>query len=143
MKNWILFLAMVLLIATGSKCFASDAIYTTKDGTTMMCVGQRVSGSIDEYINVTDYYTFRNGKIYSKNLINMYGNINKNPKKVLRLKITDDTISFKDRLIGAWVGNYKWVKINRHTGLYTFNAKKDFATWYRVANVSGYCKIVE
>lgn len=89
------------------------------------------------------YQSLDDGKIYSKNLINLYGNINKDAKKVMRLKISNDTISFKDRLLGAWVGNYKWVKINRHTGQYTFNAKKDFGTWYRVANVSGFCKIVE
>ena len=141
MKKFLLLL--VLIVLTCARCYAMDAIYTVKTGTTLMCTGQRVSGSIDEYLTVVDYYTFRDGKIYSKNLINMYGNINKDAKKVMRLKITDDTISFKDRLIGAWVGNYKWVKINRHTGLYTFNAKKDFSTWYRVANVSGYCKIIE
>ncbi len=139
------FLLLMLLFTFVScvKCYASDVIYSVKDGTTLMCTGQRVSGSIYEYLNVVDYYTFRDGKIYSKNLINLYGNINKDAKKVMRLKISNDTISFKDRLLGAWVGNYKWVKINRHTGQYTFNAKKDFGTWYRVANVSGFCKIVE
>ena len=32
---------------------------------------------------------------------------------------------------------------NIHLNCDNFNAKKDFGTWYRVANVSGFCKIVE
>lgn len=72
---------LLFTFVSGVKCYASDVIYSVKDGTTLMCTGQRVSGSIDEYLNVVDYYTFRDGKIYSKNLINLYGNINKDAKK--------------------------------------------------------------
>lgn len=140
MKKFV-FLCLVLLASL--PVLAQDAIYTVADGTRLKCTGQMVSGSIDDYKDIVDYYIIKNNRIYSKNLINLYGNITKEPRKVLRQKITTDQISFKDRFYETWVLNYKWVKINRHTGEYTFNAKRDFGTWYRRANVIGKCVIEE
>ena len=132
-----------LLMLSACSAWAEDKIYTVADGTKLKCTGKMINGSIDDYKEVVDYYTIQDGRIRSKNLINLYGNINKEPRKVLRQKITDDKISFKDRYYEVWTANYKWVKINRHTGEYTFNAKRDFGMWFRVANVVGSCEIVE
>lgn len=137
----IVFVALLLCISTSA--FAKDEIYTVENGTKLKCTGEMINGSIDDYKNVVDYYTIEDNKIYSRNLIDLYGNINKDPKKVLRLKITDDKISFKDKYTEVWAINYKWVKINRHTGEYTFNAKRDLGVWYRKANVRGKCSIIE
>lgn len=137
------FLSVCLLIFCAQAAWAEDVIYTVNDGTKLKCTGKMVNGSIDEYKQVEDYYFFKNNKLYSKNLINLYGKITEEPRKVLKLKITDDKISFKDRYYETWTLNYKWVKINRHTGEYVFNAKRDFGTWYRQANVLGSCNIIE
>ena len=112
-----------------------DSIHTIK------CTGNSENGSINDYDKVTDYYTFKNGEIYSSNLNNLYGDLTKDPKKVLKLKITDDYITFKDRLIKFEVTYYKWVKIDRKTGEYAFNAKNDYGYFYKKANVRGKCTV--
>ena len=132
-----------LFLCMSAAAFAKDEINTVENGTKLKCTGEMINGSIDDYKSVVDYYTIENNKIYSRNLIDLYGNINKEPKKVLRLKITDDKIIFKDKYTEIWAINYKWVRINRHTGEYTFNAKRDLGTWYRKANVRGKCTITD
>ncbi len=144
----ILFGIAFLLILTGinavnAKDNKENVIYTIEDGTKLECTAKRINGSIDDYIDTTDYYYFKNGKVYSPNLVKLYGKINEDPRKVLKLKITDDEIKFKDRYYETWTMNYKWVTIDRKTGEYKFSAKRDFGTWYRLANALGQCKIVE
>ena len=103
------------------------------------CTGTKISGSIDEYDNVTLEYTFKDGKIYSPNLNNLFGNIAKNPKKVKRLKITDDYITFKDSLSRFEAAYFMWVKIDRKTNEFTLNAKNDYGFFFKRANVKGVC----
>lgn len=147
MKKILSTIALIILFTSVSNITAiaakQNAIYTVEDGTKLECTAKRVRGSIDDYIETTDYYYFKNGKIYSPNLVKLYGKINDNPKKVLKLKITDDEIKFKDRFYETWTMDYKWVTIDRKTGEYKFSAKRDFGTWYRTANAIGQCKIVE
>lgn len=133
----------VLLMLCTQVAYAGDAIYTIADGTKLKCTGKMVKGSIDDYKDVVDYYYFKDNKLYSKNLVGLYGKVTEDPRKVLKLKISDDKITFKDRYYETWTMNYKWVKIDRHTGEYAFNAKRDFGTWYRLANVLGSCSVVE
>ena len=147
MKRFLFGLVLLSLIGTITSVNATEtkknAIYTIEDGTKLECTAKRISGSIDDYIDTTDYYYFKNGKIYSPNLVKLYGKINEDPRKVLRLKITDDQIKFKDRYYETWTMNYKWATIDRKTGEYKFSAKRDFGTWYRLANAVGKCRIVE
>lgn len=103
------------------------------------CTGTKVSGSIDEYDNVTLEYIFKDGKIYSPNLNNLFGNITKNPKKVKRLKITDDYITFRDSLSRFEAAYYMWVKIDRKTNEFTLNAKNDYGFFFKRANAKGIC----
>ena len=53
----ILWILAVLLLT--DVCYAQDAIYTTADGTKIMCTASKSSGSLSEYDNFTDYYTFK------------------------------------------------------------------------------------
>ena len=138
----ILWILAVLLLT--NVCYAQDAIYTTADGTKIMCTASKSSGSLSEYDNFTDYYTFKNGHIYSDNLSKMFGNPSYT-KKVLKLKIDNNKISFKDRLYRWKAFYYKYVTIDRQTGKYTFEAKKD-NNWYCFfprAYGSGTCSIIE
>ena len=144
---------ILLILTVFSFCISStfvsaaeqkkDVIYSVEDGVKLECNAKRVRGSIDDYIDITDYYYFKDGKIYSPNLVKLYGKINDDPRKVLKLKITDSEIKFKDRFYETWTMDYKWVTIDRKTGEYRFSAKRDFGTWYRTANAIGQCKIIE
>ena len=62
-------------------------------------------------------------------------------KKVLKLKISDDYITFKERLYKFEASYYTWVKINRETGEFWLNAKNDYGFFYKRANVKGNCSI--
>lgn len=140
----ILVLLAVLFIASNS-VFAEYAIPELKDGMILKCVAKMDTGSYTEYQNGnTDYYEYKKGKIYSSNMSKMFGNPNYK-KKVLRLKITDDAIYFKDRLYRWGKFHYKWVKIYRDTGRYSFYAKKQyfFIPYYRQACCHGTCTVEE
>lgn len=126
--------------------FAQDAIYTTEDGTQLKCTGVKIRGILEEYDEpVEDYYTFKKGKIYSRNMLNTFKDGNGKDRKVKKLKISSQKISFKERLYTWGASNYKFVKINRQTGKYFFKAKKQYNwAWYcRRAVVIGQCEIVK
>ena len=150
LKFTVILVAMVICMA-GGKGYSQNSdnvIYTTANGTQLECTGVRYKGTIREYKDaVVDYYTFRNGKLYSPNMFHDFrADDDDRTKKVSKLKITKDTISFKDRLwFGHKSNHYKWATIDRHTGEYNFRASKKYHwTWYRqTAMVSGHCKIVE
>lgn len=143
MKNKIIILLIFIVnIVIALPSFAQkDVIDNLKSGMTIKCKGKIISGSIDAYKEVTDYYKYENGKIYSKNLLYMFGDITKPARKVKKLKITDDYITFKDRLYKFEGFYYKWVQINRHSGQYLLNAKNDFGFFFKRANVEGVCSI--
>lgn len=139
----ILVLGLFLLCA--NVVMAQDAIYTTADGTKLKCTATRDSGTYYEYKDgLVDYYDFKKGKLYSSNLSKKFGNPNYK-KRVMKLNITEDSISFKDRLYRWGASHYKWVDIDRHTGNYTFEAKKQYnwAWYYQKAYGKGTCEIVK
>ena len=110
-------------------------INNTEDGTVLKCTATKTSGSINEYDGtIIDYYTFRNGKIYGKNLTDMYKDGKYEPRKMLLQKISDDEIRFKDRLYSFKAANYKWVTIDRKTGKYDFRARRQY---------NGYCYLIK
>lgn len=105
------------------------------------CTGNLISGSINEYNDSTLYYTFKDDKLYSSNLNTLFGDITKKPKKVLKLKVSDDYITFKEHLYKFEASYYMWVKIDRKTGEYLLNAKNDYGFFFKRANVKGKCSI--
>lgn len=147
MKKITLLIALLILTTTiaqaAIKTPKNYAIPSTANGVQLKCTGEKISGSIEEYSTVTDYYTFKGGKIYANNLAKMYKK-DKNPKKrkMLKQKITTDTISFKDRLYQKVVSNYKWVEINRKTGEYYFHARREYFAHFKRAEVKGYCQVI-
>ena len=143
MKNVII----AILIIVGcfqSSVFAKDVIYSTKDGTRLKCTAIKKTDTIPEYkSSIVDYYVFKNGKLYSDNLSKMLGK-NKKAKRVYRLCISDKEITFKDRMYLFGASYYKWVTIDKRTGKYKFDAKKQFnwAWYFQMTNAAGTCKIV-
>ncbi len=137
----ILFFIFVLFLANIAFSEESKIISDINTIKKLKCTVNLLNGSIDEYDNTVDYYTFQNDNIYSSNLNNLFGDITKDPKKVLKLKITDDYITFKDRLYKFEGSYYKWIKINRNTGEYIFSAKNDFGFFFKRANCKGFCTI--
>lgn len=108
---------------------------------TVKCTGTMVSGSINQYENATFEYIFKDGKIFSPNLNNLFGNITKEPKKVMRLKITENYITFKDRLYKMEASYYAWAKIDRKTGEFLLNAKNEYGFFFKRANIKGVCVV--
>ncbi len=147
MKKIIAVLLFIAFLGFGFEFwFSKDVIYTTADGTRLKCTAKKNISSIKEYgNNITDYYTFKNGKIYSDNLNKVFGTKERAPKRVWRLKITDKEITFKDRIYLFKASHYKWVTIDRKTGKYTFDGKKQYNwMWYfQQINANGYCRIVK
>ena len=133
-----IFLFLILLTNT---TLAQNIFSDISNIDTIECTGTKVNGSIDAYNNVTLDYIFKDDKIYSPNLNNLFGNITKNPKKVKKLKITDDYITFRDSLSGFEAAYYMWVKIDRKTDEFVLNAKNDYGFFFKRANVKGTCTI--
>ena len=72
----------------------------------------------------------------------LFGDEARHHDTVYRLKITDDYITFKERLVKFEVGRYLKVKINRKNGEFTAEAKNDYSsTVYRRANTKGVCSV--
>ena len=148
-KSLILFCAILATFA-GVYAGSSKTIYTTEDGTKLKCTATKTSGSIEEFNKpIVDYYEFKNGKIYSRNMILMFAGQEyrrkQAAKKVSRLKISDDEIKFKDTFFSSSWSNYKWATINRNNGNYYFKAKRE-NTWgdfYKKAEAKGKCTIVK
>lgn len=143
MKKWIIVLCLAVMSTVS--VYASDVIPTLEEGMVLKCDAVKESGTIKEFSSFTDYYTVRGGKIYSGNLSKMFGNPNYE-RKVLRLKITDDTIKFKDRLYRWKACYYKWVTIDKHTGEYTFKARRTrtgCGGYYQSAKGTGKCVVIK
>ena len=140
MKKILILLIFTLFTINGAN--ATKIITTLEDGMVLKCEATKSSGSIKEYTTFTDYYEYKNGKIYSQNLSKMFGNPN-HTKKVKNLKISNRSISFKDRLYRGGASHYKWVNINRETGRYSYRAKKQYNwAWYcQTARGTGKCTI--
>ncbi len=145
MKKFVSVLFLLSFLLCQTSVFA--AIPTT-DGTRLKCTAATRNGSLAEYKKgVTDYYTFNGGKLYSDNLVKMFGDGKKAPKakKVSKLKITDKDITFKDKLYRLNFSHYKFVTIDRKTGRYDFVAKKQFhwAWYFQVMEGYGTCRVVK
>ena len=139
MKKFLLSLSFIFTIATAAN--AQNVFSDIDSINSFKCTGNLISGSINEYDNSTLHYTNKNGKLYSSNLNTLFGDITKSPKKVLKLKISDDHITFKERLYKLEGVYYIWIKINRETGEYLLNAKNDYGFFFKRANVKGNCSI--
>lgn len=141
----ILLLFLMLCFALPSLAAKKETNYvinTLENGTKLICTGEKYKGSIEEYDDeIEDYYTFKDGKIYSPNLYVTFKDQEDKEKKVSKLKITKKKIKFKDRLYTWGALHYKFVTIDRKTGEYHFKAKKQYTwTWYRrSAKVLGTC----
>ena len=147
MKKYLLiFVLFLFFININSAYGANYKINSVNDGTVLKCTGKKQSGSINEYDKDTvDYYTFKDGKIYSKNMVNLFLNGKGDERKVKKLKINDDQITFRDELYQPFVANYKYVTIDRKTGAYNFEAKREYSGsyHYKKAIVTGQCSVVK
>ena len=139
MKRFSLLLLFIFLMTTTAN--AQDMFSDINSINSFKCTGNIISGSINEYNNPTLHYTFKKGKLYSSNLNTLFGDITKKEKKVLKLKISDDYITFKECLYKFEASYYTWVKINRETGEFWLNAKNDYGFFFKRANVKGNCSI--
>lgn len=138
MKKFSLLLFIFLIANTANAQYIFSDIDSINS---FKCTGNLISGSINEYNNSTLYYTFKDDNLYSSNLNTLFGDITKKPKKVLKLKVSDDYITFKERLYKFEASYYMWVKIDRKTGEYFLNAKNDYGFFFKRANVKGKCSI--
>lgn len=138
MKKFSLLLFIFLIANTANAQYIFSDIDSINS---FKCTGNLISGSINEYNNSTLYYTFKDDNLYSSNLNTLFGDITKKPKKVLKLKVSDDYITFKERLYKFEASYYMWVKIDRKTGEYLLNAKNDYGFFFKRANVKGKCSI--
>ena len=144
MKKLLLIVFLLIVFTNLSFAATTYKIKNLKNGMVIKCTGAKKDGLIEEYDKkVIDYYTYQDGEIYSKNLVNMYKDGKGEAKKVKKLKITDSQITFKDRIITAKTTNRKLVTIDRKTGKYTFEAKKQYnwAWFHKKAYVVGTCRI--
>ena len=141
------FIYVLILLFVTNTANAANAIYTTANGTRLKCTSTMQRGSLQEYRNRTtvDYYIFKDGMIYSANISKKFGNPQKPPKHVYKLQITNNYITFKDRLYRWKACHYKFVTINSKTGAYSFVAKRDYnwAFYYQKAYNNGMCKIIK
>lgn len=138
MKKFSLLLFIFLIANTANAQYIFSDIDSINS---FKCTGNLISGSINEYNDSTLYYTFKDDKLYSSNLNTLFGDITQKPKKVLKLKVSDDYITFKERLYKFEASYYMWVKIDRKTGEYLLNAKNDYGFFFKRANVKGKCSI--
>ena len=130
---------MLLLTACAN---AKDVFSDIENIKSFKCKGKLVSGSINEYNNFALQYTFKNGKLYGSNMHTLFKDEARHHDTVYRLKITDDYITFKERLIKFEVARYLQVKIDRKTGKFTAEAKNEYAsTSYKRANIEGVCSV--
>lgn len=134
-----LLLSSVLLLTTSVN--AKDVFSNIENIKSFNCKGKLVSGSINEYNNFTLHYTFKNGKLYGSNMHALFGDEARHHDTVYRLKITDDYIAFKERLVKFEVARYLQVKINRKNGEFTAEAKNDYNAFHRRANSKGVCSV--
>lgn len=135
-----LVLAFMLLL---TNCANAKDVFSNMDNIkSFTCKGKRVSGSINEYKNVTLRYTYKNGKLYATNMHKIFGDAERHHDTVYRVKIKDDSITFKERLVKFEVARYLQVKIDRKTGKFTAEAKNEYAsTSYKRANIEGVCTV--
>ena len=131
------FMLLLTICANASNVFSNmETIKSFK------CKGKRVSGSIDEYKNFTLNYTFKDGKLYALNMHKIFKDEAKHHDTVYRLKIKDDYISFKERLVKFEVARYLQVKIDRKTGKFTAEAKNEYGSFAnKKASLEGICSV--
>ncbi len=132
-------LSFMLLLTTCAN--AKDVFSNIENIKSFNCKGKLVSGSINEYNNFSLHYTFKNGKLYGSNMHTLFGDAARHHDTVYRLKITDDYITFKERLVKFEVGRYLQVKINRKNGEFTAEAKNDYNAFSKRANLKGVCSV--
>ena len=134
-----LLLSFILLLAA---CANAKDVFSNMDNIkSFKCKGKLVSGSINEYKNFTLYYTFKNGKLYGSNMHKLFGDEARHHDTVYRLKIKDDYITFKERLVKFEVARYLKVKINRKNGEFTAEAKNEYSAFHKRANTKGVCSV--
>ena len=72
-------LLMFLLLCFAIPAMAEEQNYvidSLKDGTKFVCTGKKIKGLIEEYgEEVVDHYSFKDGRIYSPNMINSFCHI--------------------------------------------------------------------
>ena len=138
-KSYFLLTFIVLLTTCAN---AKDVFSNIENIKSFNCKGKLVSGSINEYNNFTLNYTFKNGKLYGSNMHMLFGDEARHHDTVYRLKITDDYITFKERLVKFEVARYLKVKINRKNGEFTAETKNEYGnTAYKRANTKGVCSV--
>jgi hypothetical protein len=136
-----LLLSFILLLTTCAN--AKEVFSNIENIKSFKCKGKRVSGSINEYQNFTLSYTFKNGKLYGSNMHALFKDEARHHDTVYRLKIKDDYITFKERLVKFEVARYITVKINRKSGEFTAEAKNDYNAFYKKASTKGVCSVTK
>ena len=140
---------LLIVLLFGFNCLGFSADYrisTIYDGMILKCTGAKLDGKLKEYgSNVIDFYTVKDGKIYSKNLVNVFKYGNGKERKVKKLKIDANQISFKEKIRTGNSKVIKWSEISRENGEYIFKAKRKFNTppISKSAYVEGECIIVD
>ena len=134
-----LLLSFILLLTAYAN--AKDVFSNIENIKTFKCKGKLVSGSINEYTDFTLNYTFKDGKLYGSNMHTLFGDEERHHDTVYRLKIKDDYITFKERLVKFQVAHYLQVKINRKNGEFTAEAKNEYDVFYKRANTKGVCTV--
>lgn len=142
-KLFLLFLMLCFAIPVMAD-ETNNVINSVEDGKKIVCTGKKIKGLIEEYDDVVvDYYTFKDGRVYSPNMRDDFRNGKTKDKKVKNTKITADDITFKEAIITWDSVISKNTKINRKTGEYSFKAKKQ-NIWEldipQMAVVVGTCK---
>ena len=80
----------------------------------------------------------------ASNMHKLFGDEARHHDTVYRLKITDDYITFKERLVKFEVARYLKVKISRKNGEFTAEAKNDYiSTVFKRANTKGVCSVLK
>ena len=142
-KLFVLFLMLCFSIPAMAKD-TNYVINSVEDGAKLICTAKKIKGLIEEYDDqVVDYYTFKDGRVYSPNMRDDFRNAKNKDKKVKNTKITEDNITFKEAIVTWDAVISKTVSINRKTGEYNFKAKKQ-NIWEldipQIAVVVGTCK---
>ena len=121
-------LLSLLLLCFALPTMADEANYvinSVEDGKKIVCTGKKIKGLIEEYDDVViDYYTFKDGRVYSPNMRDDFRNGKSKDKKVRNTKITAEDITLKEAIVTWDSVISKNTKINRKTGEYSFKAKK-------------------
>ena len=144
MKKLFLLFLMLCFAIPAMADETNNVINSVEDGKKIVCTGKKIKGLIEEYDDqVVDYYTFKDGLVYSPNMREAFRNGKSKDKKIKNTKITEDDITFREAIVTLESVISKKVRINRKTGEYNFKAKKQ-NIWEmemsQMAVVVGTCK---